>query len=627
VVDISWRSVLLDALHQFRRVWPQLLITDLLARILAVTILTPLVGLLLRLFLATTQTGVVADQAIAGFLLHPAGMAALVVVGAVSLSILFIETGQFMVIGFAAAEDRRATWLDAFVYVVRRVPRLARLAAGALIRLLVVVLPFLAAAGIVYWLLLTTYDINYYLARKPIEFKVAVFVAGILAILMTLVILFKIAGWILSLPMVLFEAVDGGQALRASRNATSSRRRKLTLWLIVWIAASVLLSMGVTHLLGRTADLLIPRDGSSVNTLLGVLVGFLVISLFANFVVSFLSVALFPLLVVRIYRSLVGPGELRPGIAERGTLGARASFRIPRKTPLWGGAAVLGVVLVASYRAVDDPRLDDRVQVIAHRGGAAVAPENTMAAFRRGIADGADWLELDVQENADGEVVIEHDRDFMRVADVDLQVWQATDEELAHVDVGSFFSPEFSDQRVPKLRDVLELARNEGTGLFIELKYYGHDVALESKVVDLVEQSEMASRIVIMSLEYDGLEKTKAMRPGWTYGLLNAVAIGDLTRLDVDFLALTSNAASLPMIRRTHERGKEIYAWTIDDPVGMWIMMSRGVDGIITDRVDLAHQVIALREQVTPLGRFIVWMAGESGLLRTMERSSAREDA
>jgi len=56
-------------------------------------------------------------------------------------------------------------------------------------------------------------------------------------------------------------------------------------------------------------------------------------------------------------------------------------------------------------------------------------------------------------------------------------------------------------------------------------------------------------------------------------------------------------------------------------------MMSRGVDGIITDRVDLAHQVIALREQVTPLGRFIVWMAGESGLLRTMERSSAREDA
>ena len=163
--------------------------------------------------------------------------------------------------------------------------------------------------------------------------------------------------------------------------------------------------------------------------------------------------------------------------------------------------------------------------------------------------------------------------------------------------------------------------------MFIELKYYGHDVDLEAKVVDLVEQTGVASDIVIMSLEYEGVRKTAALRPEWTYGLLNTVALGDLTRLDVDFLALNANAASFLMIRRAHQQGMKVYAWTIDDPIQMWVMMSRGVDGIITNEVAMAHQVKDVRAALTPLGRFIVWLAGESGLLRGVEGSSSREDA
>jgi glycerophosphoryl diester phosphodiesterase len=81
------------------------------------------------------------------------------------------------------------------------------------------------------------------------------------------------------------------------------------------------------------------------------------------------------------------------------------------------------------------------------------------------------------------------------------------------------------------------------------------------------------------------------------------------------------------MIRRAHERGMKLYAWTIDDPVQMMVMMSRGVDGIITNQVAMARQVQDLRAKLTPLGRLVVWMAGEAGLLRGMEKSSARDDA
>ncbi len=222
--------------------------------------------------------------------------------------------------------------------------------------------------------------------------------------------------------------------------------------------------------------------------------------------------------------------------------------------------------------------------------------------------------------------MIQHDRDFMRAAGVSLEVWNATAADLAGIDVGSVFGPEFSDQRTPTLREVLELAKGQA-GVFIELKYYGHDRELEAKVVDLVEAVGMESDIVVMSLEYDGVRKTAALRPAWTYGLLNVVSLGDLTRLDVDFLALSANAASYAMIRRAQRRGMKVYAWTINDPVQMWVMMSRGVDGIITDQVALARQVQELREDLTPLGRLVIWLAGEAGLLRGVEQSSAREDA
>ncbi len=179
---------------------------------------------------------------------------------------------------------------------------------------------------------------------------------------------------------------------------------------------------------------------------------------------------------------------------------------------------------------------------------------------------------------------------------------------------------------MPTLREVLELAKGR-VGVFIELKYYGHDVNLEEKVVDLVEDTGMTDKSSSCPSITTACARSAALRPDWTYGLLNAVAIGDLTRLDVDFLALTAKNTTVPMIRRTHKRGMKTYPWTIDDPVQMWVMMSRGVDGIITDRVALANRVKELRAKVTPVGRFIIWIAGETGLLRGMEPNSSEEDA
>lgn len=619
-------AVLIASLQDFRRTWPQLIITDLVVRVVAIVVLAPVVGLLLKLFLATTATGVVSDVAIVTFLLHPTGIAALLIIAVVSLALLFAETGALMVIGFGAVQDRHVTWLDALRYAYRRVLEFAHVAWFAVVRLLLIALPFLTAIAALYWWLLREYDINYYLAEKPPEFLVAVVGAGLLFAMMAILYVSKIAGWLLALPLVLFEGTDGKRALRASEEVTAAHRRRIAFWLCVWLVAVGLLSVVVTAVIALIGDILIPSGSSSVALLLIGISAVLVVSGLANLAVAMFATMLLPLIVVRLYRSLGGSGELGFEIAPRGSLGEKASLRIPGKPVLGATAAMLLLVSGVAYLALRDLDGGEHAQIIAHRGGAAVAPENTMAAFQRGIADGADWIELDVQENADGVVIIEHDRDFMRAAGANLGVWQATAADLADLDVGSRFGSEFADQRVPELLQVLELAKGQ-VRVVIELKYYGHDTDLEAKVVDLVEQTGMASDIVIMSLEYDGVRKTAALRPDWTYGLLNTVSLGDVTRLDVDFLALSANAASYAMIRHAHQQGMSVYAWTVNDPVQMSVMMSRGVDGIITDQVVLARQVIDMRAKLTPLGRFIVWMAGEAGLLRGAGSSSARDDA
>ncbi|MEJ2190636.1 MAG: glycerophosphodiester phosphodiesterase family protein [Acidobacteriota bacterium] len=503
---------------------------------------------------------------------------------------------------------------------------LVSLAASAVVRLLLIAAPFLAATGVLYWLLGRTHDINYFLARKPPEFVAALIAVGILVAALALIVVWKIAGWLFALPMVLFKGAGGRESLAASVSATRPMRWKIAGWLIGWLAATAVASAVMTHVIGFVGRVTVSSLEGNINWLLACLSAIIIVGGLANLALSVVTTILFPLLVVRLYRAVARPGALRPEIAPAGSLGGRPSFRVPGIFVLAAGiVAGLAVVVGVSF-AVDDPNWEDPTQIIAHRGGAWVAPENTVAAFERGIADGADWLELDVQENADGTVVVEHDRDFMRAAGVPLEVWQATEADLADIAIGRFFAPEYTDQRVPTLREVLELARGKA-GVFVELKYYGHDVNLEQKVVDLIEETGMADQIVIMSRKYDGVRKGAERRPDWTIGLLNAVAVGDLTRLDVDFLALTANTASRPMVWRVHKRGMKIYPWTVNDPVQMWVMMSRGVDGIITDRVALANRVKELRADLTPTGRFIIWMAAETGLLQGIDEASNEADA
>jgi glycerophosphoryl diester phosphodiesterase len=205
-------------------------------------------------------------------------------------------------------------------------------------------------------------------------------------------------------------------------------------------------------------------------------------------------------------------------------------------------------------------------------------------------------------------VVVVHDSDFMKLAGVPLKVWDGTLEDIQAIDIGSWFSPVFHAERTPTLAAVLETVKGRA-GLVIELKYYGHDVALERKVVALVEAAKMAGDVTIMSLDYEGIQKIRELRPDWRIGLLSARALGDLTALDADFLAVNMGMARPGFLRRARRAGKPVFVWTVNTPVDVSRMASLGVAGIITDEPAMARSVLEERASLNVAQRLLVHAA------------------
>ena len=146
---------------------------------------------------------------------------------------------------------------------------------------------------------------------------------------------------------------------------------------------------------------------------------------------------------------------------------------------LWFGQAPAGTHV----------RLPDHAEVIGHRGAAALRPENTMAAVLKAIEDGADWVEIDVQETADDVVIVAHDSDFMKLAGVNLKVWDATMEDVARDRHRQLVRAGISPRNARRPCARCWRPPRGKSKVLIELKYYGHDVDLENRVANLVEET------------------------------------------------------------------------------------------------------------------------------------------
>jgi len=585
-----------------------------LAKALGFLVVAPVTTLLFRFFAPGSGSSVITDEDILFFFLTPAGGAALLVIGAFTFWIAFAEHAVMLTISYGTAQHGSITLRSTFRFVAARSLAIFRLSARLLVTTIVIAVPFLVAAVVTYLSLLTRYDINYYLSVRPPVFWVAGALLGSIIAALVTILAVKFFHWIFALPLLLFERKDPKAAIRASQTLSKGRRVRLASWLATWAVVVVGISVLVTSSIGVVGRFVIPSASESL-LLVALAVGVVILlSGVANLAVTFLGAALLSLLVMHLYVTLGGCGNVTAPARAEARPQSQPRRRKLRRVIIWGSTASIGAIVIIAIMTVQSIPTEDTTQVTAHRGSSVAAPENTLAAVDRAIADGADWVEIDVQEIADGTVIVFHDGDLQRLGGMPLRTVASTYDQLSQIDIGTWFSPAFADQRIPTLEQVLELCKDR-IRVNIELKYYGTGGELERKVIEIVERYEMESQVVLMSLKRSGILKAKAMRSDWKMGLLTAVALGDLTKIDVDFLAVGTSLATRSLIWSAHRSGKEVQVWTVNDPIQMWALITRGADNLITDVPAVGRSVLSERAEMSAVERLLIEFGAWSGLI------------
>jgi glycerophosphoryl diester phosphodiesterase len=603
------QTLLSNAWQTFRFCWSELVLTSVVYRIIAFVVLTPMLGVLIRSLLWVSGESVLADQDILHFFLGPAGWVSAIIGVSALATVAVSEQAALLVIIRAGAEGKRVGPLEALQFAAGQAWPLLRFTAQVVFRVLLILAPFGGLIGLVYFSLLSRHDINYYLQHRPTEFLVAVAIAGLIATTLCVILARILLRWLLAVPLLLFEGVEPRLALKTSAQRTRRKYLAMLCWLTAWILFSILLASAFSAPVGIFGRWLMPLLAETLSgALLGV--GLLLLALFvSNLVASVLAWIAFSLTLFNLYRPRARMSQ--ESISQQ----PKRSRILENLTATRAVLALAGLTLAAAAvggLALRSIRFEDRTLVTAHRGASSSAPENTLAAIRQAMEDGADYVEIDVQETVDGHVVLFHDSDFMRVANTELKIWEAKLSHLEQIDVGSHFSPQFEKERVPTLEQVLVECKGN-IGINIELKSYGYEQDLERRVISLVEEHGMEAEIVLMSLKREIVNRSKTLRPEWRVGLLTAVAIGDLASLDVDFLAIQEGLVDRDLIRSAHRSGKEVWVWTVNDPITMSTLISRGIDNLITDKPAMARRVLVEREGLSSMERLLVEVAGLLG--------------
>ncbi len=237
--------------------------------------------------------------------------------------------------------------------------------------------------------------------------------------------------------------------------------------------------------------------------------------------------------------------------------------------------------------------------IIAHRGASAYAPENTLAAFKLALQQGADAIELDAKLSADGNIAVIHDQTIDRTTPAKGRVKDHIMAELHKMDAGSHFDIAFQGEPIPSLEEVFK-AIGQLTYINVELTNYSSPFdELPSRVADLVKQTKLTQRVIFSSFNSIALMRIHKLLPEAPLGFLTPPGkTGALLRntfgrwIQYQSLHPELSDATPKRIQDTHKMGRKIFVYTVNREEDIQRLFEAGVDGIFTDDPILARNVL-----------------------------------
>jgi glycerophosphoryl diester phosphodiesterase len=568
-----------SALDRLRFVLKPAIAFDIWTTLIFMVSFVPASGWLLNRLVAASGQFAVSDIDLLAFFLSFQGILFLILSVGFVLAFWFAEQAGLLIISIRATFEKEVSVSQVLLEQITRLPALIRLGLLQAAGYLVASIPFFLGIGLVYWLLLREWDLYYYINVQPLSWWIAVIIAGTLSAAYLLLAAWLYIRWLFAIPVLVFEGASPFGALRKSWQQTRGRFRKLAVPLLIWWVVVFISSFVMTWLVRAIAARLLVHIGFTLKVVIPTVVVTLALIAILDIVWFIIGKIVHLMLMADVYlEAAEGEKKLGTSTSAAGILSVKALKRIG-----WliaGVVLILGVATAAAF--IQDFNINRTIEITGHRGSKVRAPENTLSALRQAIAEGADYAEIDVQTSADGVVVLFHDADLMRAASVNRRLRDINYRELKDIDVGSWFAPEFSSERIPTLQEAIDLARGR-IKLNIELKFTWPDPALTQKVANIIRRNGFAADCVVSSLNFQALTEIKQLLPKLVTGFIVFKIAGDLSRMEADFMSINAARATSRMVRRLHRSGRAVHVWTVNDFNNIISMIEVGVDNIITD--------------------------------------------
>ncbi len=231
-----------------------------------------------------------------------------------------------------------------------------------------------------------------------------------------------------------------------------------------------------------------------------------------------------------------------------------------------------------------------RDEVQAHRGASAIAPENTIAAFRAAAEAGAKWVELDVALSADDELIVIHDDSVDRTSSGKGSLGDLTADEISALDGGAWFDVRYAGERIPTLGETIAALGELGLSANVEIKQHPHHKSLDQLVRAVqaeIAKRAPATRIMISSFDAECLKAMHTLEPELEMAMLWVEVPPDweavLASIPAKTIHMHYKAVSIGLLEHMRERDIKVRVWTCNDPVELVSFWNAGLTGVITD--------------------------------------------
>ncbi|MEX1137557.1 MAG: glycerophosphodiester phosphodiesterase family protein [Balneolales bacterium] len=600
----AWRRVL--------DLWKPMAAWTLLVWVAVVIVLVPIFSSLIGWVFFRGDQLVVGNEELVGWLFTPQGFLYGVLTGALALMGVIIRYAGLFQIVSDDLNGMPVSVRGTALRIAPLIPKLFRLCLLTILATVIMFLPLVAGLSGIYLYFLDGHDINYYLSIRPPEWNSAIIAAGIWASIWFVGAAWVLCRGLLVLPAFLFSELNLREAIKESWYLQQKQANRLLslmafslgLWLLVNVTVESSFLFFASYIIEWVASI-----SSSLRTIVLVTGLYAASTLVLGAIIGFFGFSFSATVLTKFYYESIG--------VQIGTPSAQKIRRLPARTVVlaryWlnnSRVIPLIVILLGGSLALSNfllERIPEQraIEIFAHRGGPPPSLENTLAALEGAIITEAEFSEIDVQRTKDGEIVLIHDTDLMRVAGEPRRI-----AETDFADLDSLMrkpdentSPE--ELGLATLDDYLFGAKDR-IKLMIDLKYRGYDPELVTEVVRLVQKHDMEDDVIFMTMDLDAINQLKEVVPNIPRGYVSALAVGEVTQLPVNFLAIAYQRITPQVIRAAKEQGINIYAWTVNRADVMADMMELGVNGIITDDPALAARVREELKSMPPSERLLL---------------------